>query len=198
MSRSFKLRVILVAILLALVAFIAAPTFAQSTETPLPNIVLVHGAWADGSCWESVIEQLQEDGYNVIAPQFGLASLSDDAARLRQVLTAQTGPTILVGHSYGGQITSALSADTPGVVGLVYIAAFGLDEGESLAPLFQGPPTPVIEHLRVDAQGFAWLSQDDFVKHFASDVDPLQANVMYAVQQPIALKTFDEKMGTPA
>src|SRR5438270_2309130 len=93
-----------------------------------PNIVLVHGAWADGSSWSAVIERLQADGYNVTAPQFPMAALADDVGRLRQVLARQSGPTIVAGHSYGGQIMTALGADAPNVVGLVYIAAFGLDE----------------------------------------------------------------------
>src|SRR5256885_2235236 len=84
------------------------------------NIVLVHGAWADGSSWSAVIERLQADGYNVTAPQFPLTALAADVARLRQVLARQNGPTIVVGHSYGGQIMTALGTDAPGVVGLVY------------------------------------------------------------------------------
>src|SRR6267142_693188 len=119
----------------------------------LPNIVLVHGAWADGSSWSAVIERLQARGYNVTAPQFPLSALADDVARLRQVLARQSGPTVVAGHSYGGQIMTALGSDAPNVVGLVYIAAFGLDEGESLGALFgQGPPTPSLEHMMVDEQ----------------------------------------------
>ena len=105
-----------------------------------PNIVLVHGAWADGSCWSGVIERLQAQGFQVRAPQFPLSSLADDVARLRQVLEFQDGPTIVVGHSYGGQIMTALGDEAPNVVGLVYIAAFGLDEGESLGALLSGGP----------------------------------------------------------
>ena len=106
-------------------------------------VVLIHGAWAEGSCWSAVVEQLQSEGHKVTAPQFPLTSLADDVARLRQVLALQDGPTILVGHSYGGQIMTALGADAPNVVGLVYIAAFGLDQGESLGALLaQGPVTP--------------------------------------------------------
>ena len=82
-----------------------------------PNIVLVHGAWAEGSCWSGVIERLQADGYHVTAPQFPLTALADDVARLRQVLDLQDGPTIVVGHSYGGQIITALGSDAPNVVG---------------------------------------------------------------------------------
>src|ERR1700746_3153388 len=93
----------------------------QSDVRPRPNIVLVHGAWADGSSWSSVIERLQTDGYHVMAPQFPLTSLADDVARLRQVLALQDGPTVIVGHSYGGQIMTALSAAAPNVGALVYI-----------------------------------------------------------------------------
>jgi pimeloyl-ACP methyl ester carboxylesterase len=124
-----------------------------------PNIVLVHGAWAD----------------------------------------LQDGPTVVAGHSYGGQIVTALGTDTPNAAGLVYIAAFGLDEGESLGALLsQGPTPPALEHLFTDARGFGWLSGDDFVNHFAADVDPVRARVMYAVQQPLAGSAFTDVMGVPA
>jgi pimeloyl-ACP methyl ester carboxylesterase len=164
-----------------------------------PNIVLVHGAWADGSCWSDVIERLQAEGFRVRAPQFPMSSLADDVTRLRQVLEFQDGPTILVGHSYGGQIITALGTDAPNVVGLVYIAAFGLDEGESLGALLsQGPVTPALAHLFTDARGFGWLSEGDFVDHFAADVDPTRARVLYAVQQALASSAFTDVMGTPA
>jgi pimeloyl-ACP methyl ester carboxylesterase len=153
----------------------------------LPNIVLVHGAWADGSSWSAVIERLQARGYNVTAPQFPLSALADDVARLRQVLARQDGPTIVAGHSYGGQIMTALGTDAPNVVGLVYIAAFGLDEGESIgAFLTSGPAPAAIAHLDIDKRGFVWLPEKDFVNHFAADVDPVKAKVMFAVQQPLA------------
>jgi pimeloyl-ACP methyl ester carboxylesterase len=144
-----------------------------------PNIVLVHGAWADGSCWTDVIERLQADRYTVTAPQFPESSLADDVARLRQVLDRQDGPT---------------------VVGLVYIAAFGLDEGESIGGLLAqgGPPTPALAHLDIDKLGFAWLPEDDFVNHFAADVDPATARVLHAVQQPLSASTFEDVMGVPA
>jgi pimeloyl-ACP methyl ester carboxylesterase len=164
-----------------------------------PNIVLVHGAWADGSSWAAVIEQLQTQGYTVTAPQFPMSSLADDVARLRQVLAIQDGPTIVVGHSYGGQIMTALGADAPNVAALVYIAAFGLDEGESLGALLsQGPVTPALVHQFVDQRGYVWLSEDDFVNHFAADVDPVMAKVMYAVQQPLAAGAFNDVMAVPA
>jgi pimeloyl-ACP methyl ester carboxylesterase len=164
-----------------------------------PNVVLVHGAWADGSSWSDVIASLQASGFNVAAPQFPETSLAADVARLRQVLRRQTGPTIVAGHSYGGQIMTALGADAPNVVGLVYIAAFGIDEGESLGALLGGgPPTPSLAHLVVDEQGFAWIPEEDFVAHFAADVDPAKARVMYAVQQCLSMSTFEDVMGIPA
>ena len=167
--------------------------------TAQPNIVLVHGAWADGSSWSAVIERLQASGYHVTAPQFPMTSIADDVARLRQVLDFQDGPTIVAGHSYGGQIMTSLGTDAPNVVGLVYIAAFGIDQGESLGALLsQGPVTPALAHLFTDKQGFGWLSEDDFVHHFAADVDPVKAKAMYAVQQALAGSAFTDVMGVPA
>lgn len=164
----------------------------------LPNIVLVHGAWADGSSWSAVIEALQANGYNVTAPQFALGPIANDVARLRNVLTRQNGPTIVAGHSYGGQIMTALGNDAPNAIGLVYIAGFGLAQGESLGALLAGPPTPALAHLDIDKEGFAWLPQDDFVHHFAADVDPVKAKVMFAVQQPLAVSAYSDVMGVPA
>jgi pimeloyl-ACP methyl ester carboxylesterase len=167
--------------------------------TALANVVLVHGAWADGSSWSAVIEHLQADGSSVTAPQFQMTRLADDVARLRQVLTRQHGPTVVAGHSYGGQIITALGTEAPNVVGLVYIAGFGLGEGESIGALLsQAPPGPALAHLDIDQQRFAWLPEDDFVNHFAADVDPVKAKVMFAVQQPLHWSALEEVMGVPA
>jgi pimeloyl-ACP methyl ester carboxylesterase len=164
-----------------------------------PNIVLVHGAWADGSSWSAAIERLQADGYRVTAPQFALTKLADDVARLRHVLTRQGGPTVVVGHSYGGQIITALGDDAPNAVALVYIAGQGLDEGESIGGLLKDiPPTPAIAHLEIDEQGFSWLPEDDFLHHFAADVHETKARVMYAVQQPLHVSAYEDVMGKPA
>jgi pimeloyl-ACP methyl ester carboxylesterase len=169
------------------------------TDMTEMNIVLVHGAWADGSSWSAVVQRLQADGYNVTAPQFPESSLANDVARLQQVLDRQDGPTLVAGHSYGGQIMTALGTDAPNVVGLVYIAAFGLDEGESIGGLLaDGTPTAALAHMDIDKQGFAWLPEDDFVNHFAADIDPVRARGMYAVQQPVAASAFADVMGVPA
>ncbi len=164
-----------------------------------PNVVLVHGAWADGSSWSAVIEALQANGFTVTAPQFPETSLAADVARLRQVLRRQDGPTVVAGHSYGGQIITALGTDAPNVVALVYIAAFGLAEGETLGALLGGgPPSPALAHLIVDEQGFGWLPEDDFVGHFAAGVGPVKARVLFAVQQGLSMTTFEDLMGSPA
>ena len=164
-----------------------------------PNIVLVHGAWADGSCWSGVVERLQADGYHVTAPQFPMTALAADVARLRQVLELQDGPTVVVGHSYGGQIITALGADAPNAAALVYVAAFAIDQGESLGGLLsQGPVPPAVAHQFIDKQGLGWLPEDDYVHHFAADVAPVRARVMHAAQQPLAASTFGDVMGDPA
>jgi pimeloyl-ACP methyl ester carboxylesterase len=164
-----------------------------------PNIVLVHGAWADGSCWSAVIESLQAAGFTVTAPQFPETSLAADVARLRQVLRRQSGPTVVAGHSYGGQIMTALGTDAPNVTALVYIAAFGLEQGESLGALLGGgPPTPALAHLIVDELGFGWLPEEDFVDHFASDVETSRARVLCAVQQGLSMGTFEDVISVPA
>jgi pimeloyl-ACP methyl ester carboxylesterase len=146
-----------------------------------------------------VIRRLQAAGHDVVAPQMPHTSLADNVARLRHVLSMDAVPTVVAGHSYGGQIITALGTDAPNVVGLVYVAAFGLDEGESIGALLaQGTPTPALANLRIDDLGFAWLPQDDFVAHFAPDVDPADANVLYAVQQPLAASTLGDVMAAPA
>jgi pimeloyl-ACP methyl ester carboxylesterase len=167
--------------------------------TEQPNIVLIHGAFADGSSWSAVVEDLQAKGYHVTAPQFPLTSLADDVARLRQALSWQSGPTIVVGHSYGGQVMTALGADVANVVALVYVAAFGLDKGESINGVGgDAPSPPALANLIVDEHGFGRLPEDDFVGHFAADVDPVKAQVMHAAQQPVAMSVFGDVMGTPA
>ena len=162
------------------------------------RIVLVHGAWADGSSWAAVIRRLQAAGHEVVAPQLPNTSLADNVAKLRHVLTLQAEPTVVAAHSYGGQVTTALGSDAPNVVAVVYVAGFGLDEGESIGGLLgQGPPTPAIANVQLDDQGLAWLPEDAFLQHFAPDVDPVEARVMCAVQQPLSFSTLDDVMGPP-
>jgi pimeloyl-ACP methyl ester carboxylesterase len=177
----------------------AEPIDKERNMPDQPNVVLIHGAFADGSSWSAVTQDLQAKGYNVVAPQLPETSLADDVARLRQALAWLEGPTIVAGHSYGGQVITALGADTGDVAGLVYIAAFALDEGETIAGINDNyPPTPATANLIVDEQGFGRIPEDDFVGHFAADVDPVMARGMYAAQQPVSMSVFGDVMGTPA
>ena len=164
-----------------------------------PSIVLVHGAWTDGSSWSAVIEALLADGYMVVAPQFRGTSLADDVARLRQVIRCQSGPVIVAGHCYGGQIMTALGKDSSEVAALVYVAAFGLDEGESLGTLLvNAAPTDALAHLIVDEHDVAWIPEEDFVRYFAADMDPIKAKVLHAAQQGLSMNALDDVMGVPA
>jgi pimeloyl-ACP methyl ester carboxylesterase len=163
------------------------------------NVVLVHGAWADGSSWSKVIPLLQQKGLNVAAAQIPLTSLADDIAVTRRVLAAQKGATVLVGHSYGGVVISGAANDAPNVKALVYIAAFALDEGESIAALGQQgqPPSGAAAVRPPDENGFLWIDPRGFPKAFAADVDPVEASVMAAVQKPLNINSFTAKVGSP-
>lgn len=165
------------------------------------NMVLVHGAWVDGSSWSGVIERLQKAGYTVTAVQLDLTGLSEDVERVRQVLSAQTRPTILVAHSFGGAVITKLGKDTPNVVGLVYVSAFAPDEGETMKGLITGGPQPAGgAAIRPDEYGYIWLDRNGFVQYFAPDVEPAQARVLASVQKPIATNSFlgEDPFGEPA
>ncbi len=163
------------------------------------NVVLVHGAWADGSSWSKVIPLLEKQGFNVSAAQLPLSSLSDDITVTRNLLSLQKGPTVLVGHSYGGAVITGAANNDPNVAALVYIAAFGLDEGESLDGLSkQGPATAGAAQIRPDDHGYLWIDRDGFPKVFAGDVDPAEAHMMAVVQGPLSIKSFTEKSGPAA
>jgi pimeloyl-ACP methyl ester carboxylesterase len=163
------------------------------------NVVLVHGAWADGSSWSKVIPLLDKRGFEVTAVQLPLTSLEDDIAVTRNVLAAQKGKTILVGHSYGGAVITGAANDAPNVTALVYIAAFGLDECESLEILSkQGTAPAGAAQIRPDEHGFLWIDRDGFAQAFAADVDPGEARIMAVTQKPLSIKSFVTKSGPPA
>jgi pimeloyl-ACP methyl ester carboxylesterase len=163
------------------------------------NVMLVHGAWADGSCWSKVILLLQAKGYKVTAAQIPLTSLSDDIAVTRRLLSAQKGPTVLVGHSYGGAVITGAATTTPQVEALVYITAFGLDQGESLDSLSkQGPPSPGSAAIGPDENGFLWINREKFHKSFCGDVTNDEAAIMAAVQKPLSIAAFTEAESVPA
>jgi pimeloyl-ACP methyl ester carboxylesterase len=155
------------------------------------NIMLVHGAWADGSCWRKVILLLEAKGYNVTAAQIPLTSLEDDIAVTRRLLSDLAEPTVLVGHSYGGAVITGAATQTPQVKALVYITAFGLDEGESLESLAnQGPLSPGSAAIQPDAHGFLWINREKFHNSFCADATANEAAVMAAVQRPLSVNSF--------
>jgi pimeloyl-ACP methyl ester carboxylesterase len=148
------------------------------------NIVLVHGAFADGSSWNKVIRLLQAKDYNVTAVQQPLTSLDEDVAITRHVLSMQKGPAILVGHSYGGAIITQ-AGNEPNVMGLVYIAAYAPDSGEAISELkSRFAPAPGSAHVHADDQGYLWMDREAYPEFFAGDVDLAEARVMAAIQMP--------------
>jgi pimeloyl-ACP methyl ester carboxylesterase len=167
--------------------------------TKKANVLLVHGAWADGSCWSKVILALQSNGIVVTAAQIPLTSLSDDIRVTRRLLSMQKEPTILVGHSYGGAVITGAAGNVPHVKALVYITAFGLDEGESLQSLSQqGPPSAGSSAIEPDSLGYLWINRQKFHQSFVGDATADEAAIMAAVQKPLSIASFTEKEGAPA
>lgn len=157
------------------------------------NVVLVHGAYADGSSWSEVIERLQAAGLTVAAVQNPLDSLADDIAHTRRILAMQDGPTILVGHSFAGTVITEAGTDA-GVVGLVYIAARAPDAGEDYAALTKKFPTPPANSGLAYEQGFGGLTEHAFLNDFANGVDPVKARALYAVQGRVSETLFTERV----
>ena len=163
------------------------------------NVVLVHGAWADGSCWSKVIPLLEAKGLRVTAAQIPLTSLQDDAAVTRRLLSNIAGPVVLVGHPYGGAVITSAAVDAPNVKALVYVTAFGLDEGESLAALSQQGPAPAgASAVEPDAHGDLWINRARFHEAFAADATDAEAEIMAVVQKPLNAAAFTDTCGVPA
>jgi pimeloyl-ACP methyl ester carboxylesterase len=168
-----------------------------TTNTTNMNIVLVHGAWADGSSWSKVIPVLQRAGHKVIAVQLPIHSLADDIATVKRAIELVGGPTVLVGHSYGGMVITNAAYNNPNVKGLVYVATFAPQEGQSLSNFVDASKLPK-GFLIIDKGGFAYLNPNLFHDSFAQDVDVNQAKIMAVVQKPFNLSIFGEKSGPPA
>src|SRR3954469_9645636 len=156
------------------------------------NVVLVHGAWADGSSWSEVIARLQAAGMQVTAVQNPLTSLTDAVAETQRALALQDGPTVLVGHSWSGTLVSEAGMD-PNVTALVYIAARAPDAGEDFVALSGKFPTMPARAGVQDHDGYTKLSEDAFLKYFANGVERRKAEVLYAEQQPTAAALFGER-----
>ena len=178
----------LVAILAAtLLQVTNAYWYPRPSTDPKPSIVLVHGAWADGSSWQNIIPILQKDGYNVTAVQLPETSLADDIVTAQRVIDDVGGPVVLVAHSYGGAVTTGAAVGRDNVKALVYISAFAPDVNESLSTLIgMFAPTPLLTALVPDASGFFYINRTQFPEVFAQDVKINTARIMAVTQKPIA------------
>jgi pimeloyl-ACP methyl ester carboxylesterase len=201
---------------LAILALIIVPAYvvaarSDSTSTPKPSIVLVHGAWADGSSWSGVISRLQEEGYTVYAPPNPLRGLAPDSAYLASFLKTITGPIVLVGHSYGGAVITNAATGNSNVKALVYVDAFVPDAGESLGALASVPPPPgqngscvggdptqVFNFVPIAGDVDLYLKPNLFPSCFANDLNADKAAVLASEQRPVVLSAFNDKSGAPA
>jgi pimeloyl-ACP methyl ester carboxylesterase len=172
-------------------------TTSANATTATPNIVLVHGLWADGSSWNKVIPILKNAGHRVIAVQLAAHSLADDVATVKRAIDLVGGPTILVGHSFGGFVITNAGYNNQNVTGLVYVSAFGPDEGESTANFVPAEALPP-GLLVFDSGGFAYLNPEMFPQAFAQDVNATEAEIMAIVQKPAHQSLFTEPSGPPA
>jgi pimeloyl-ACP methyl ester carboxylesterase len=169
----------------------------QTRSNGAQNIVLVHGGWADGSSWSKEIPTLEAAGHRVIAVQLPLHSMADDVATVKRAIDLVGGPTILVGHSYGGFVITNATYNNKNVTGLVYVAAFAPDIGQSLSDFVDATKFP--EGLLIpDSGGFLYLNSTLFQNSFAQDVNSTEASMMAAVQKPFNQSLFTEKSGPPA
>ncbi|MFL5596731.1 MAG: alpha/beta fold hydrolase [Gemmatimonadaceae bacterium] len=178
----------------------AAKRSSDAAAAPLakPTIVLVHGAFADGTGWQYVIPLLEKDGYNVIAVQNPLSSLADDIATTKRVIDAQKGSVVVVGHSYGGVVITGAAAGNPNVKALVYVAAFAPEANEPVGPFTEKYPSSLGKALRPDAAGYLYVDRGMFHDVFAADVSATESSVMSAAQKPVSASVFGATLPTAA
>jgi pimeloyl-ACP methyl ester carboxylesterase len=200
MKLSQTRRIVLIAtMMLILSSGLDMRGFAQANSPQgVKNIVLVHGAWADGSCWSKVIALLQAKGFHVVAVQNPLTSLADDVAATKRIIALQDGPVILVGHSYAGVVITEAGND-PKVVGLVYVAAFAPGDGESINSVSKPyPPAPLGSELRPDAQGFLTATPKGIAEDMAQDLPASEQQILAATQGQTASAVFGATVTTAA
>jgi pimeloyl-ACP methyl ester carboxylesterase len=161
------------------------------------TVVVIHGAWADGSSWEAVMRRLLNQGFDVVAAPIPLTSLSDDAAALKRTIARTEGPVIVAGHAYAGAVVG--TANDARVKALVYVAALAPDQGETVAQVFyRDEPLPDAPKLTPDADGFIWMPDASFARAFAQNATSEQIALCKAVQRPIAVKCIEEPAPAPA
>ncbi len=169
----------------------------MSSSAHNATVVLVHGAWADGSCWRNVILPLREEGFKVVCAPIPLTSLADDITALQHVIARTVGPVLLAGHAYAGAVIAGAMDDR--VKSLVYVAALAPAEDESVADVFyRARSHPEAPHLEPDVHGFIWMPEGGFAHAVAHRAPPDQITILEAVQRPIAVKCIQEKAPVPA
>jgi pimeloyl-ACP methyl ester carboxylesterase len=194
LKQKFVKTLSLVGITMSFIFFLTNNLAAQATK--VKNILLVHGAFADGSGWLEVSKLLEKDGYTVSVLQEPETSYADDQKWAKAALDAMDGPVVIVGHSYGGSVITE-AGNHPKVVALVYIAAFALDEGESCASIEQAVPQ-ASKAFKPDADGNWWIVQQNFAADFCADIPPALAHFMAISQVPISTDAFTHKVTNPA
>jgi pimeloyl-ACP methyl ester carboxylesterase len=170
---------------------------AQSVKKGVKNVVLVHGAFADGSSWVKIIPLLKAKGLNVIAVQNPLTSLGDDVAATKRAIALMDGPVLLVGHSYGGMVVTEAGND-PKVAGLLYVCALIPEDGESAADVIKDYPAPGSVEFKQDAAGYLSLSAKGINDHFAQDLAAGERSILFSTQVPWAVKATIDKISRPA
>jgi len=183
-------------LILILSLMVVASAQAQ-TNGEKPTIIFVHGIWADGSCWTNEIAALQAKGYHVISVQNPINSLAEDVATTQRAIDLVKGKVILVGHSWGGMVITQAGND-PKVVGLVYLAAYGPDTGESLQAVSANAPQTELTKYLVPSGGYVFLSEEGVKNAFANDLNSKQQALVCATQIPASHTVFDDKGGEPA
>jgi pimeloyl-ACP methyl ester carboxylesterase len=170
---------------------------ARMGEFPLNStIVLVHAAWADGSCWSNIVLPLEQHGLDVICAPIPLTSLTNDATALSWALERTSGPVILVGHAYSGAVIAAVKEER--VKSLVYVTALAPEEGETVAKVFyRDTPSPQQPKMVPDSHGVVWMPDDAFGRALAQNATPQQAKIAAAVQRPISVQCIQEPAPTP-
>lgn len=180
-------------LILISVLFLTSNAFTQKGDSmnTKPTIVFVHGLWADGSCWNKLVNPLVEEGYQVMAVQNPTTSLEDDVAAVKTVIDRADGDVILVGHSWGGFVITEAGAD-PRVKGLVYIAAFAPDKGESVPTLSEKFPATELQKFLQQTNGTLTLTREGVANVFAGDLNKAEQDLVFTVQQPASPRVFGD------
>ena len=198
--QSFKFVRNVTATCVALLAILFSAATAKAQTSPaggVKTVLLIHGAWADGSSWSKVIPLLEAKGLHVVAVQVPLTSFADDVAATQRAIALEDGPVLLVGHSYGGAVITEAGND-PKVAGLVYVSAVAPDRGESAFGLITSVPTPIGGELRPDKSGFLKLTPKGIAEDFAQDLSGKEIAILTASQVPINVAAMKGEVTTPA